>query len=894
MTTSSHRPTVEEFGVTLPEAWTAAGVRPERGTGVLLVPLGLIKDSPFQTRSVESMEAGIEELRDSLLHNGQAVPVAVRPTYTFDSDGIPSVRNFQLLNGHRRIKALKHAQLLLRAGSSPLEPGMARATIEDRNDDEAARLVVAENLARKDLSRIELARAAQQLAAAGMRQQDVANVIGVTQGAVSNMLRVLEYLPPPILDLIARSHMSFQAAMPLLNFWQEKPLNGYDYGREMLDVVRMATPLQVRFDERFSESITAEMVEKSVSYRLLPSPGEGSGSTGDLAIWKPCDAVAWKLYGAHKTVGGGRRLPTPEELDAESPGTALNFGKALGRWTYDTKAWERLQARFIREAKRKAAEDPAASSRPGRAGDTEGGSREGSEGSRGSINRREPLLTQEEIAERDAQAKARANVVAMLRAEAAKKWPAIPRDATTFILASLATGVRMIGHGYNRWNVTGAEHIARWIATRNGTEWTECPWLDVGGGGYVMDVEPLLVELEELSAADASALLYDIVSNISIPENVGTHHFTQDNLGEYTSLMRTLIGGDDLPAMPLELHPEPVEGPVEGSPLPGALRAREGQGEGEATPAATSSPRPAGARGTGAGDKGGGSREGSGEGSPPPIEDPEDLDPTTEARMLAANIGDACPFGGPGTVVEIDQLEGDPLLSCDCQAHGVEHDVTWRKARHPEPVEGPAEGSPPLGGPHLSFRIPERAGHGMGCKKTVALTFLSRTAGSDKWSTAVLTESTGAYQEWRWQGSLDAIRAEGRSSVKYADALALFLYAPPAAPASPLPSPLEGEGQGEGPPVAGHLRLVEGRPIDADRLRAAVLNGELSTADVTSLHSEGCPGFDQPYWQGHVAYNAIDHEDGSLTLACDNEACAASLNVQRPAGKARKDGIHVG
>ena len=127
------------------------------------------------------------ELRRSIKRHGQQVPVLVRPHPD-------KPKAWQIVYGRRRVQAA-------------LDLGMkVKALVRDL-DDEA--LLVAqgqENSARRDLSFVEKASFARQLADAGYDRAVICDALAVDKTLLSRMLSIIEQLPQEVVQFIGAAH----------------------------------------------------------------------------------------------------------------------------------------------------------------------------------------------------------------------------------------------------------------------------------------------------------------------------------------------------------------------------------------------------------------------------------------------------------------------------------------------------------------------------------------------------------------------------------------------------------------------------------------------------------------------------------------------------------------
>jgi ParB/RepB/Spo0J family partition protein len=159
------------------------------------IPIGLIDPNPWQPRQSED-PAHIKQLAESIQAHGLLQ--------------IPSARKtgdrYQLAFGHSRLAALRQ----IGADTMPL----AIVELDDRG---MAKAAAAENVARKDLSAIETARAiARYIQDFGATQTEAGAVYGYSnQASVSNLLRLLQ-LPAPVTQLVHTGQLAERHARQLL------------------------------------------------------------------------------------------------------------------------------------------------------------------------------------------------------------------------------------------------------------------------------------------------------------------------------------------------------------------------------------------------------------------------------------------------------------------------------------------------------------------------------------------------------------------------------------------------------------------------------------------------------------------------------------------------------
>lgn len=158
-----------------------------------------IRPNPYQPR-VEFDENGLKELADSIRENGVFQPILVRK----------SLQGYELVAGERRLRASKLA-----------DKKTIPALIVEFDDRQMMEISLLENIQRKDLTAIEIAKAYRQLMdKLGYTQDDLAKRIGKSRANVANMLRLLT-LPEEVRTLVNEGKLSYGQARTLLSLEDE-------------------------------------------------------------------------------------------------------------------------------------------------------------------------------------------------------------------------------------------------------------------------------------------------------------------------------------------------------------------------------------------------------------------------------------------------------------------------------------------------------------------------------------------------------------------------------------------------------------------------------------------------------------------------------------------------
>jgi ParB family chromosome partitioning protein len=178
-------------------ALLGAQPRPGYRSGAGAIPLSAIRRGGLQPRR-ELRREQLEELTASIRTNGVIQPIVVRPV-----PGFP--HQFEIVAGERRWQA---AQL---AGLTEIP-----AVIRELSDQEAIAIALIENIQREELTPAEEARALSRLVGEfSLTHQQVADAVGRSRAAVTNLIRLLD-LPAPVAALMDSRAISMGHARALL------------------------------------------------------------------------------------------------------------------------------------------------------------------------------------------------------------------------------------------------------------------------------------------------------------------------------------------------------------------------------------------------------------------------------------------------------------------------------------------------------------------------------------------------------------------------------------------------------------------------------------------------------------------------------------------------------
>lgn len=166
------------------------------GDQLKMVPVDLIQRGQYQPR-LDMKTDTLQELADSIKAQGVVQPVVIRPI----GDG----GRYELIAGERRWRA---TQL---AGLSAIP-----AIVKRVPDAQAMSIALIENIQREQLNPIEEAMALERLIREfSMTHQEVAEAVGRSRAAVSNLLRLLD-LEAPCREMLERGDLEMGHARALL------------------------------------------------------------------------------------------------------------------------------------------------------------------------------------------------------------------------------------------------------------------------------------------------------------------------------------------------------------------------------------------------------------------------------------------------------------------------------------------------------------------------------------------------------------------------------------------------------------------------------------------------------------------------------------------------------
>ena len=168
---------------------------PAAGETLRNIAIDELEPGKYQPRARPGADS-LAELAESIKSQGVMQPVLVRPA---------AGGRYEIVAGERRWRAARLAGL----ASVP-------ALVRNIPDQQALAAALVENIQREDLNSIEEAAGIQRLAQEfGMTHQAIAESLGRSRAAVTNLVRLLE-LPPPVRELITQGKLDMGHARALL------------------------------------------------------------------------------------------------------------------------------------------------------------------------------------------------------------------------------------------------------------------------------------------------------------------------------------------------------------------------------------------------------------------------------------------------------------------------------------------------------------------------------------------------------------------------------------------------------------------------------------------------------------------------------------------------------
>ena len=166
---------------------------------VVFLPAKSIKPNPAQPRRIFREEA-LEELAASIRRHGILQPLSVRRVGTY----------YELIAGERRLRAGQMAGLT-----------EIPCSVMQMDEEESGAAALVENLQRQDLDFVEEARGISKLMSSfSLSQEQVARLLGKSQSAIANKLRLLRH-SEPVLNALREGDLTERHGRALLKLTDE-------------------------------------------------------------------------------------------------------------------------------------------------------------------------------------------------------------------------------------------------------------------------------------------------------------------------------------------------------------------------------------------------------------------------------------------------------------------------------------------------------------------------------------------------------------------------------------------------------------------------------------------------------------------------------------------------
>ncbi len=255
------------------------------GDRLATLPLDLLERGKYQPRTDMRVES-LNDLADSIKSQGIIQPILVRPLRR--ASGAESQR-YEIIAGERRWRA---AQI---AGLAEIP-----AVIRDVPDEAAVAMALIENIQREDLNPLEEARALTRLIDEfGLTHQAVAEAVGRSRAAVSNLLRLMD-LTDEVKELLETRRLEMGHARALL---------GLTARRQQIEVAGLVAKkaLSVRETEALVRRLLTPVSSNPVEKALDPDINR---LERELA-----DKLGAKVRFVHSVSGKGKLVVTYNSLD---------------------------------------------------------------------------------------------------------------------------------------------------------------------------------------------------------------------------------------------------------------------------------------------------------------------------------------------------------------------------------------------------------------------------------------------------------------------------------------------------------------------------------------------------------------------------------------------------
>lgn len=201
---------------------------------VIFLPARAIRPNPAQPRKVFAAEA-LEELAESIRQHGILQPLSVRRVGA----------GYELIAGERRLRAGQMAGLT-----------EIPCIVMSMTERESTITAMIENLQRQDLDFVEEAQGiANLMERCSMSQEQAAKLLGKSQSAIANKLRILRH-SPAVLDALREGNLTERHARVLLKLSDE-----HEKLMAIAEMVRLG--MNVSRAEKYIEALCAGREERT-------------------------------------------------------------------------------------------------------------------------------------------------------------------------------------------------------------------------------------------------------------------------------------------------------------------------------------------------------------------------------------------------------------------------------------------------------------------------------------------------------------------------------------------------------------------------------------------------------------------------------------------------------
>ncbi len=183
---------------------TETAIAQGRSDSVKTLAIDLLKRSPFQPRQDFSQDA-LQALADSIRAQGIVQPIVVRAE--------EKSKQFEIIAGERRWRAAQMAGL-----------DQVPVLVKSVSDKTVMCIALIENIQREDLNPLEEAQGLQRLLQEfDMTHEAIADAVGRSRSAVTNLLRLLE-LNPKVKQFLVSQQLNMSHARALLTLSSKKQI----------------------------------------------------------------------------------------------------------------------------------------------------------------------------------------------------------------------------------------------------------------------------------------------------------------------------------------------------------------------------------------------------------------------------------------------------------------------------------------------------------------------------------------------------------------------------------------------------------------------------------------------------------------------------------------------